>query len=59
MGQKIIEIARSREQPGFDASVEKDTGAKSFECLVLQVAMVESSALPNLPNVAVFSLPPS
>jgi hypothetical protein len=46
-GQKIIEIARQKktEHSISDESVRQDTGAKSFECLVLQVAYTESRIL--------------
>jgi len=44
-GKKIIELAKKKIQSsGIDfGTVESDTGAKSFECLVLQVAMQEST----------------
>jgi uncharacterized protein YhfF len=44
LGQKIIEIAREiKEEEGIvDADVQADTGAKNFECLILQQAMQES-----------------
>ena len=50
LGGKIIDIARQKierfetEHPEIDyETVEEDTGADSFECLVLQVAMTESN----------------
>jgi len=44
LGKKIIELAAEiKQQRGIDdASVKADTGASSFECLVLQVAYTES-----------------
>ncbi len=44
LGKKIIELAvEIKQQRGIDdASVKADTGASSFECLVLQVAYTES-----------------
>ncbi|MBI1972728.1 M15 family metallopeptidase, partial [Candidatus Woesearchaeota archaeon] len=45
LGEKIIELASKKKQertsPDYSA-VQADTEAKSFECLALQVAMVES-----------------
>ncbi|MFH1585504.1 MAG: hypothetical protein ABIB79_01930 [archaeon] len=41
IGKKIIDIAKDFNK-NYDVSVKEDTGAKSFECLVLQVAMQES-----------------
>jgi hypothetical protein len=44
LGGKIIEIAETEKVNGGvnDISVEQDTGAESFECLVLQIAYTES-----------------
>ncbi len=45
IGNRILEIAKEEKEKYNidDEIVEKDTGAKNFECLVLQVAMQESS----------------
>ena len=45
LGNRIIELARAKERTGMDADVRADTGAASFECLVLQVAYTESDIL--------------
>jgi len=53
LGLQIIELAKAKKETAaqeqslsiyaFDSRVKEDTGAKNFECLVLQVARVESS----------------
>ncbi len=46
LGEKIIKLAKEKEQERTDpdySTVQADTGAKSFECLALQVALIESS----------------
>jgi len=42
LGERIVELARAKKYAGIDADVKADTGAESFECLVLQVAYTES-----------------
>ncbi|MFH1711224.1 MAG: hypothetical protein ABH840_02850, partial [Nanoarchaeota archaeon] len=52
LGAKIIELAQQKKESAaseqslsiiaFDSRVKDDTGAKNFECLVLQVALQES-----------------
>jgi len=42
LGEEILGIARSLKQSNFDSQVQQDTGAESFECLILQIAYVES-----------------
>ncbi|MEK6840891.1 MAG: hypothetical protein AABX79_02975, partial [Nanoarchaeota archaeon] len=45
LGARIIELARQKktEQGISDDAIKIDTGAESFECLALQVALTESS----------------
>ncbi len=46
IGEKIIQIAKSKKNNDLKFSneqIKKDTGAESFECLILQIAMQESN----------------
>ncbi len=45
LGTRVIQLAQQKktERGISDDSIKRDTGAKSFECLALQVAMVEST----------------
>lgn len=43
IAKEVIKIAEAKKQAGFDNSVKADTGVKSFECLVLLIANLESS----------------
>jgi len=42
LGEIIVELAKTKKGSINDADVKADTGAESFECLVLQVAYAES-----------------
>jgi len=42
LGEKIVEMAEAKKGGVSDSDVRADTGAESFECLVLQVAYTES-----------------
>jgi len=43
VGLKILEIIETKNTNQYNENVSKDTGAKSFECLILQQALTESN----------------